>query len=846
MRKTVGKGGRQQGRSDLSPEAAAEQAERDLETGRFREASEGYRRLLKTEARPAWKAALARAYVGRARALAAKSMYREAAALLADADAADGAVHEPQLQVACLWRAGDQAKAAETAGRLSVAEGLSEADRTGLADVTAVLRLCTRGAVPPGAMPVDADPQAPAERALTAWVDGRPEAEVDAALAAIPMRSPYRPLRLALKTLTSRMDATRRRALLAMTTGAAGAGEGAFAGFVAAVRTALEEDPDRALAGLAVLGRHGRSFVTEVRAGHSGQVRALVALLEAEARGPEALFDAVATHSDVLPRNAARRACLDLLTKAPSRRSAFERRFGHPTEFEELRRGALAARVKGDWPGCRDRWLAYAEAALATGDPDQRLEAALVYRYLADATLKGAPEPGRYGGWLDGGDPIADWLTRSAEADPETPDTLEMLADRLADIEDFKRRDRVLEDAVKAFPKHPGLLLRALDAAAGRGAQQKAAGLAERLIAIDPINTTARQRLAEARLAHARKKLAEGRWDLAAKALDGVTTVERGAAGGLAALVCGFLTLRRDGDPAAWDMVRRGVERLGGGVAGWVRAILEGRACGLKDAELKPAEAALTQAAGVAAGAPSDAVAALTALNRPEYRGLPLSKSSRLGPLRAWLQRAAGLPYTVDEFVSVADALSRLDEWKLLRIFAAEAVQRDRSEPVFAFFVIVARAEGKANRLGYGEFDRLETIAERAAETGNARLVARLRKFLGVYAASPAISDELEGIDGFGQEMLGQIVDMLTGGSRLPTPLITELAELAFELLMEGEPPMEVAAILMEEFDGHPLLRGWSKAKLTKELTTMIDGLQGLVHMAQNMASPPIRKRGRR
>lgn len=838
---TVKKGDRRQSDHSLSPEAAAEQAERDVATGRHREAIEGYRRLVRTEPRPAWKAGLARAYVGRARALAAKALHREAAAMLADAEAADGAVHEPALRLACLWRAGDHAKAAEAAVRFVAADGVSAAERERLATVTAALRLCV--SVPPsagGPRAADGDPHAAAERALAAWTGGSPEAEVDAALAAIPLRSPYRPLRLVLKALTTEDDAARRQTLLDK---AASDGVGAFDAVVAVARVALEEDAERALTGLAGLGRHGRGLVSALRESRPGPVRALVALLEAETRGPEALLDALASQGDVLPPDLARQVGLDLLAAAPSRRSAFERRFGRLTAFEDLRCAARAALAEADWLTYRDRWQTYAEAALATDEPDRRLEAALVYLHLAKAGPEGAP--GGYGGRHDDrGDPVAAWLARAVEADPETPETREALADRLTEIGDLKHRDHALEDAVKVLPDHPGLLLRALDAAAGRGTQQKAAALAERLLAVDPINATARQRLAEARVAHARKKLAEGRADLAAKALDGVAPAESGAAAGLVTLARGFLALRRDGDPAAWNTVRAGVERLGGGVAGWAQAILEGRACGIKDTALKPAEAALAQAVEAAPTEPSEVLAALAVLNRPEYRGVALAKGGRLGRLRAWLQRAAALPHMVDEFVAVAEALSRLDEWTLLESFAQAAIRRDRDEPVFAFFAIVARAEGKASRLRYFDFERLESLAQRAAEAGNSRLVVRLHKFLRPLIGdplSPPLFDEPDDLGGFEDAILG----MLAGGIRLPQALVGELIEVAFPALAEGATTARIVGLLIDEFDGHPLLRGWSKAKLTKELSTMIDSLREFVRLAETMAPPPGARRRR-
>ena len=71
--------------------APAAQAEEALRLGRFKEAVELYKQLLKQEARPEWRDALADAYLGRAKALFAKGLFKEAEIVLGNAAALDGA-----------------------------------------------------------------------------------------------------------------------------------------------------------------------------------------------------------------------------------------------------------------------------------------------------------------------------------------------------------------------------------------------------------------------------------------------------------------------------------------------------------------------------------------------------------------------------------------------------------------------------------------------------------------------------------------------------------------------------------------------------------------------------------
>ena len=79
--------------------------------GRFKDAIELLKRLIKQDPSPEWRNALADAYAGRARALAAKGMFKEAEIVLGNTAATDGTVREPLLHLQCLIRQGQFQKA---------------------------------------------------------------------------------------------------------------------------------------------------------------------------------------------------------------------------------------------------------------------------------------------------------------------------------------------------------------------------------------------------------------------------------------------------------------------------------------------------------------------------------------------------------------------------------------------------------------------------------------------------------------------------------------------------------------------------------------------------------------
>src|SRR5271166_6582350 len=99
----------QRGPSPSVPiDALAARATKALQQERFKEAVELFKLLIRQEPRPEWKRSLADAYGGRARVLAAKGMFKEAAVVLENTLAADGTLREPLLYLKCLIREGQQ------------------------------------------------------------------------------------------------------------------------------------------------------------------------------------------------------------------------------------------------------------------------------------------------------------------------------------------------------------------------------------------------------------------------------------------------------------------------------------------------------------------------------------------------------------------------------------------------------------------------------------------------------------------------------------------------------------------------------------------------------------------
>ena len=376
----------------------AEQGHEQMRLGRFKDAVETFKQLVRRDPQSAWKGVLDQAYAGRAHALAAKGMVKEAQIVLENTLDAKGAVSEPLLYLGCLVRQGQFRKAADYCRKASDSGVAGAAD---IAESAAVLGLAASasGMVVPASI-------AAAEKALAAWCSGISADEVDHLLQAISLRSAARPLRLILKSLLQAADdGSKRAGLLEMVPETS-----SFAG-LARVAAASTKSVGELLAVWSDLSAAQQTFVAEARAVPIRSVKLLKDIDDAERRGPEALLALLLAHADRFPKAELRVACLEMLSRLPERLRQIEAICGPLTEFEKSRVLALNAESRQDWVVMRRQWEKAAEALQAQGQSDCRLGAAIIYRHLAELTRKVHDSRDR----VSGGDACAHYLEPPAE-----------------------------------------------------------------------------------------------------------------------------------------------------------------------------------------------------------------------------------------------------------------------------------------------------------------------------------------------------------------------------------------------------------------------------------------------
>ncbi len=707
------------------PERAAEA----LALGRFREAIDLFKQLLRQERRAEWKAGLDDAYCGRARDLAAKQMFKEAAMLLENTRSPDGALRDPLLYAACVIREGQQGKAAAQLLQDVCGPTLPANDRPAaealLAALLTVVALPAATAEPPERLRWR-EGAAAARQAITAWVEGVSAEEMEKLLSRISLRSAFRPVRLLLKALLAGPDAAEKSRPMLETIG----GESPFFPWREAVEAALG-------AGLTADGWNRltplqQAFVAETAGMPATAVEAVTRLSEAAAHGPAVLFNALQKRAGDRQQDAdpadLRSACLNLLPQIPDRMRSFEKQFGPLSPLERARAEALAAEAQGDLAQAEAAWLRAAHAIAEAGAGRiADLSRAIIFRHLAEL----AAHDGAIRGDGDT-DPVSFYLARAELADPGHVQTVLARIARFRNTSCHQDWHRLADEAAQRFPQDSQVLLQATQSAVARQAYKKAAGYARRLLAIDPINPGLRHQMVELQVAQARKQVRAKRPDLAARALEEAAQWERPEAPSALLRLFRGLVAFQEGNRALGELlVRQAVDLAGGGVGGWFRAMLETlltKTTGAHAGWLRQELARARQSPPA-----KDAVQAVAAaLVTPEAIDGMRAVASLLDGMRAWLVAAADLEWSLPEFQALEDKLLRHEQFAVLQAFARAGLKREPGNRIWRFHAILARTCNEYRRMTIEEEDELEVIGQAAAESGDAHMLTRLRRYMAV------------------------------------------------------------------------------------------------------------------
>lgn len=681
-----------------------------------KDAIDVYKLLLKREpqAEPGWRESLATAYLERARQLARKAMYREAAVLWENIPTLCGQVPHPEWYVDWLLHSGQYVKAMRAYASYAAALTAAGELETLLAALALAGQKDVLQAIPPNA-PLYPHLTA-AQAALRAYSQGETEDAVRERLKAISIRSPYRDLRQALA------------ALLKLETDPAGAlalieripPTSPYQDLVELVRAGAANNSTRALLALAPAQR-------ELAGGLLGLDARQIKLLKDWAHlgdhpSDKAKFEFIAANLALFGREQARRAGLALLLGYPQGSKTYNHLFGPLPPFEAQRLKALRAeREDDDLDDTLGHWQACVGLLRHDTDPDHRLMAALILRHMAELLHKGDD------GWDDGAQ-LRDCLEQSLRFDPDDRDVYLQLAILYKDIDNDKEYHQWVEQAVKRFPDDPLVLMAAVKTATARKAHKKAAGFATRVLELDPINSKARTVLINAHLAHARKLMRGGKVVLAERELDSAGRLERdNARTGVVEINRGLLALQQHQRDLGRRWLREGVRLAGNPLLAWVRVAVEVLRLKLepagfqRDAELgDPRKLSASRA---------DLLALAQLINA--YREEEVSDlTSVLEDLEKPLQRAIKALTSENDLLLMCECLHQAPHYGLLEHAATRALEVQPERPLFVYYQIYGRAEGDLDQVKDRDYGRLEHAMERASATKDHRAATAITRFL--------------------------------------------------------------------------------------------------------------------
>ncbi len=683
----------------------------------YKDAIDVYKLLVKREPQTeaGWRDSLAIAYLERARQLAQKAMHREAAVLWENIPTLCGQARQPELYIDWLLRSGQYAKAmrayASHAATLSTAGELEAL----LAALALAGQKDVLQAIPPNA-PLRTQLTA-AQDALRAYTQGEAEDAVRERLKAISIRSPYRDLRQALAALLKlETDPTGALALVERIPPTS-----PYQDLVELVRAGAAGDPARALLALAPAPR-------ELAGGLIGLDAHQLKLLKDWARlgdnpSDKAKFDFIVANLALFDREQVRRAGMALLVAYPQGLKTYTSLFGPLPPFEAQRLKALQAEraEDDDLDNTLGHWQACVNLLRHETDPDSRLMAALILRYMVELLHKGDD------GW-DDGSRLRDCLEQSLRFDPNDRDTYLQLALLHKDAGNDKEYHHWVEQAVKQFPNDPLVLLAAVKTATARKAHKKAAGFAARVLELDPINTKARTVLINAHLAHARKLMRSDKYALAEKELDSAGQLERdNARTGIIEINRGLLALQQRQRDLGQRWLREGVRLAGSPLLAWVRLAVESLRLKLDPADFRR-DAELGDPRKLSASrADLLALAQLfNAYREEEVKNL----DTVLEDLEKPLQRAIKALTSEDDLLLICECLHQAPHYGLLEYAANRALEVQPERPLFVYYQIYGRAEGDLDQVKDRDYDRLERAMERATAAKDHRAATAITRFL--------------------------------------------------------------------------------------------------------------------
>lgn len=694
-----------------------------LQQNNFKNAIACFKQLVKLDG-DEWQGQLITAYLGRARELADKAMFKEATIIWNNANYLQSEPLPSAEVIVWMFNAKqyDQALTLFFENERQISKQ-SPSHWEIIGELIAVKLLiessAIRSSIPEGSAWLKQHDAA--NTALEAYANGELEI-AEQALRKIPLRSAFKSFRLILKSLILwPQDRVKAERLLAKIPANSPFAE------LADVARHCTLDPATLAQKLSSLNPRQQKLLVTLRGIDNSCLELFVQLHATDKK--TTMLPLLLQHADLFPATELRACCQSLLLENNSFTAQFDHQFGPLSTWEQAQISALTAernehpdKAYGHWKQCIDA------LQQEPHNTDNRLKLALIHRHVADNDLHKSGVISR--------DMATYHLKKSLEFDPDDKQTwIRVIQLYKQDTRNLKLYYQWVDKGIKQFPNDGTMLTTAMDAAFEKRAFVKASRLGMRILELDPINKRVRHKLINAHISHAWKQYGQAKTNLAVKEMAKARALEQGETGEYWGRVHeGFLALRMARIENGLALLKEALEIAESGIVFLLRVVLEGEQREIPARYLKPFRDQLSRY-NREKPIQNQVVEIVNLIDYYEENNEKEDARPDLlfTLLSGYFNKAARLKYSLESLRSVCRILDDFEQFQLLKLFAQVGEKFYPDQPALTYYLIYGQSKGEIAKVSSKNTQKLEEALERAQQAGDFETSDWIAEFLDDY-----------------------------------------------------------------------------------------------------------------
>ncbi|MFK5969998.1 MAG: hypothetical protein QM487_07780 [Candidatus Marithrix sp.] len=754
-------------KSFLNQPLSAQKANELLIKGKYKEATDIYKKLLKIEQRQEWQAGLAKAYLLRAENLATKGMYKEAVVLWENRAIICNNKELFEQYIYWLVEARYYSRAVSS---------LMEAN-TYLSSETLQLLLTKLGILFfkehsefmiafPQDIPLAKHYQI-IQQALTAYHQNN-KLLCEEYISQIPFRSPYRDFHFIFKALLiiySDQDLANK--LLSKI-----ANDSPYSKFAKLIKLVITPPNINLLTKFAELNLTEREFISDLKGWNKQQFKTITTLKTISQRkiSNKIILELLIDNKKTFGEQYVQQSCLAILPTYPSGIKLYEKAFTPLSEFEKNRILALNYEQQDRLLIAKKHWQICIEI-LTKNRNQNSLKIALIFRHQV-AILK------QYGEFLDK-KYAPEFLIESLNFDPNDKECFLDLILWYKKNKQLKDCYKWIETAVIQLPQDNDILFMAMEAATDRKSFKKALKYAVTLLKTDPINIKALNIASSSHIAHAQKLIKNARYPLAHKELQEATKFERTATG-IIQINQGLLELQEQKFikpirliekrevkplkpinskqlqiltkqyPQAIMLLQEGVQLAGGGILGLFQLVIITQKQNIDFNMIYPlvTDPKLKLLAIKNLPTQHEVLELINLINHYAKEGI-IFLYDTIEQIKAHILNIIKIKLPKHDMLSLCKCLKNIEHHEILEKFATNSLKRWKQQPAFIFYQIYGIVKGTVWYLSEQQLDKLQKAADNAKQQGDEYTAIMIAKFVeqmyeGIFPKNPFFDSLLD------------------------------------------------------------------------------------------------------